>query len=131
MRTEGHRLGRRRVAELGGGLDAGPDRSDADVLPVEEGEPLGELALAEDRGERRCERVLIVVELALGELRETDQRHESIEELRLEGGDGESAAVGGLVRAVAGEAARQHLRQRDPHSCDAPRGRAIGASSRS
>ena len=62
------------AAELGRGLRERRDRADADVLAVEELEPVVERPLREDAGELGRERVLGVGdELALGELRPPDQ----------------------------------------------------------
>ena len=100
-------------AELLGRLVERRDRSDADVLAVEQLEPGRERATREDRGELGCERLLAArVELARGELGPPDELAEPREELRLQRADGEVAPVGGLVDAVAGEPAREKARQR-------------------
>ena len=88
-------------------------RPDADVLAVEELQPVVERAGGERRRELRAELLLrLGVEVALRELRAADHLAEPDEELRLERADGEPAAVGGRVDPVAGEAAREEARQR-------------------
>ena len=53
---------------------------------------------------------LVLVVLAVGELRAAEKLGETAEELGLERADGEVASVGGRVDAVAGETARQESR---------------------
>ena len=93
-------------AELGGGLLDRPDRAGADVLAVEELEPLGERARGDRLGEPGRDRLLVRVELALRELRPARDLAQPLPELRLERADRQPAPVGGRVDPVAGERRR-------------------------
>ena len=84
----------------------------ADVLVAEVLEPVGQAARHEDRGELDRERILVLVVLPVGELGRADELAEAPEELRLERPDREEATGGGPVDPVAGEAAREHSRNR-------------------
>ena len=89
------------------------DRADADVLAVEELQPLGERPCLEDGAELGGERVLSVrIELARGELGPLDQLAEPCEELRLERPDRQVPSVGGRVDPVAGKTAREEAWER-------------------
>ena len=89
------------------------DRADADVLAVEELQPLGERPRLEDGGELGCELLLpLGIELASGELGPLDQLAQPPEELRLERPDRQVPSVCGRVDPVAGEAAREEARER-------------------
>ena len=101
------------LAERGRSLRQGGDRADADVLAVEELEPLGERPCREDGAELGGERVLSVgVELARGELGTFDQLAQPHEELRLERPNGQLPGVGRRVDPVAGKPAREEARER-------------------
>ena len=101
------------LPELSGRLGQGRDGADGDVLVLAELEPLVEAPAREDGAELLREgRLGIHLEVQLDEVGPTDHLTEPDEELRLERGDREVAAVGGGVDPVAGEAAGQELRQR-------------------
>ncbi len=104
LRAE-HRLrGASARPNVRGSLLPRPDGPDADVLVAEVVEPGGERTPGEDAGQLGRERFLIVVVLAIGELRAVDELAEPAEELRLERADGEVAAVGRGIDAVTREA---------------------------
>ncbi len=88
------------------GLGERRHRADADVLVVEEGEPVGPSPRREDRRELGAQRLLVRVVLPRRELRPADHLAEPREEHGLERGDGERQAVGRLVDAVARERRR-------------------------
>ncbi len=98
------------LGEVGRGLGERGDRPHADVFGVEDLQPLGESAGREDRRELGGERLLVGVELALHQLGPAEQLRQAAEEGGLERGDRQVAAVGGLVDAVARQAAGQHAR---------------------
>ena len=70
-------------------------------------EPCLEAARGEDAGELGRELVLILLVLAVGEVRAADELTETVEELRLESADGDVATVRGRVDPVAREASSQ------------------------
>ena len=81
------------------------DGADHDVLALEELEPVGQRPRAKDLGELGGQRFLVLLVVTVDEVGPSDQLAEPLPELRLDGSDGEEAAVGGLVRAVAREPA--------------------------
>ena len=83
-----------RSTEFGRGLGSRRDRADADLLAVEQLEPVRERARREHRLELPREIVLCVAVLLLGELGPADQLAGPREELRLEG----ARASGGVHR---------------------------------
>ena len=83
------------------------DGSYAHVLAVEQLQPCGERPRYEHGCERFPERRLVLVELALRELRSSDQLAKAREELRFERADGEAAAVCAAIDRVAREPARE------------------------
>ena len=76
--------GPKTLHEVGGRFGERCDRPDADVFGVEELQPLGKRAGLEDRRELGRERLLVGVELTLGQLRPADQLRQAAEEDRLE-----------------------------------------------
>ena len=86
-------------------LCEGRDGADHDVLALEELEPAGQRPRAKDLGELGGQRFLVLLVVTVDEVGPFDQLAEPLPELRLDGSDGEEAAVGGLVRAVAREPA--------------------------
>ena len=66
----------------------------------------------EDLGELHGQGLLLGIPLAVSQLRAIDQLAEAAEEPRLEGRDGQVAAVGGRVDPVAGEAAGEQAPER-------------------
>ena len=65
----------------------------------------GQRPRAKDLGELGGQRFLVLLVVTVDEVGPFDQLAEPLPELRLDGSDGEEAAVGGLVRAVAREPA--------------------------
>jgi len=88
------------------------NRPDADLLVLEQGEPVRERASAEEAGELASKRSLVGLVLPSRELRHVEELAGASEEDRLERREREVPAVGGRVRLVAGEAAREQTRQR-------------------
>ena len=89
------------------------DRADADVLVVEELQPLGERPCLEHGAELGGERVLSIwIELGCRELRPLDQLAQPREELRLERPHRQMPIVGRPVDPVAGKAAGEEARER-------------------
>ena len=90
-------------AELRGGLGGRRNRANADILAVEEREPVGERP--------RAKRVLQLgdprLELPPGELRQAGDLAQPLPEARLERRNGQLASVGGLVEPVAARPLRE------------------------
>ena len=105
-------VARGRSTELGRGLGPRRNGPDADVLVVEELEPLGQRPRRERRLELARELVLGVGELPLGEVGSADQLAGAREELRLERAERQVPTVGGRVDPVTGERSREHPRSR-------------------
>ena len=99
-------------AELGRGLGSRRNGPDADVLAVEQLEPLRERPRRERRLELAREIILRVAELPLGEVGPADQLAGPREELRLERAERQVATVGGRVDPVARERPGQRPRAR-------------------
>jgi TetR/AcrR family transcriptional regulator, fatty acid metabolism regulator protein len=93
-------------------LRQGCDRADADLLVLEEIEPLREASSREECREHATQLVLVGRVLARSELGPAEELAGSDEEVRLERGERQEAPVGGRVRRVAGEAAGEQTRER-------------------
>ena len=113
VRSEWH-VGR----ELGPGAEVGArflerrDRAGADLLAVEQREPLGERPRREHRGELCPQRILSLRVLVGGELGPAEKLAEPREEDRFESAHREPPPVRGRVDGVAGEPACQEPRER-------------------
>src|SRR4029453_19153882 len=96
----------RRPSELGRAFLERRHWADADILVLEELEPLVQRS-RRDRGANRVGDLVRRprIELARNELLEPEELAEPPEELVLQGCDGDVATVGGLVDGVAGEPA--------------------------
>ena len=103
-------VGRGWRAELGRGLGSRRNGPDADVLVVEELEPLRQRPSPERRLELARELVLRAGELPLGQVGSADQLAGTREELRLERAERQVPTVGGRVDPVARERPGEHPR---------------------
>ena len=105
---------------------ARPDRSDADVLALEERRATRRaISAAKIVSQLGRERLLLSAVLAVSEVGTADELAESREELRLERADGEVARVRGLVDPVAGEPTGEH--PRDGLAAEPVRDEVVGA----
>src|SRR5436305_14380815 len=106
----GVRAERRRRAtsrrRKGSRLLAGGDRTDTDVFPPEQRQPVCQGPPTEDRLELAAKRRLVRLVLPFCKLRPPEQLAEAREEPRLERPDGQPPAVRAVVDRVAGEAVR-------------------------